>query len=348
MARRDIIVIGASAGGIEVLGTILSALPWNFEASLFVVVHTSEESPGLLAEILNRSSKLAVLYAVHNAPVLPARVYVAPPGARHRLLERGRIRLLPGPRETRSRPAIDALFRSASQAYGSQVIGVVLTGNLDDGATGLADIKTVAASPLCKIPTRPWRLPCPRALLPPLMWTRFWRRGHWPEVSRIGSNGNGRRTAATEQWRERHGFRTDLFLPGVWRSSEGNSGRWHRAIPLPCHIYSPESLLADQGIAVAKALWAAIRILEEQAEFADKLAGKSRRNQQPRLFKRFNEKAVASRENASVLRDLLHQAADRVFEADEQSTATDSYREKSELTYIHHRKGAESLGHGHS
>lgn len=133
---------------------------------------------------------------------------------------------------------------------------------------------------------------------------------------------------------------------GVLREiQEGGTERFRCRVG---HIYSPESLLADQGIAVAKALWAAIRILEEQAEVADKLAGKSRRNQQPRLFKRFNEKAVASRENASVLRDLLHQAADRVFEADEQSTATDSYREKSELTYIHHRKGAESLGHGHS
>src|SRR5262249_9273627 len=82
------------------------------------------------------------LYAMHNATILPFRVYVAPAGARHMLLERGKIRLLPGPRENRNRPAIDALFRSASQAYGAQVIGVVLSGNLDDGAAGLADIKT--------------------------------------------------------------------------------------------------------------------------------------------------------------------------------------------------------------
>ena len=80
MARRDIIAIGASAGGIAVLETILSALPWDFQVSLFVVVHTSEESPGLLPEILNRSSRLPVVYAVHNAPILPSRVYVAPSG----------------------------------------------------------------------------------------------------------------------------------------------------------------------------------------------------------------------------------------------------------------------------
>jgi two-component system, chemotaxis family, protein-glutamate methylesterase/glutaminase len=95
----------------------------------------------LLPEILNRRSRVPVLYAVHNAPILPARIYVAPAGQRHMLLERGEILLQAGPRENRNRPSIDGLFRSASYAYGSQVIGVILTGNLDDGCAGLADIK---------------------------------------------------------------------------------------------------------------------------------------------------------------------------------------------------------------
>lgn len=88
------------------------------------------------------------------------------------------------------------------------------------------------------------------------------------------------------------------------------------------HLYSPESLLADQGVAVEKALWAAIRNLEEQAEFSDKLAVNSRKKQHLRLAKRFSEKAEASRENASVLRDLLQKAADQVFEAPEERTGT--------------------------
>ena len=141
MARKDIIVIGASAGGIEVLQTILSSLPWDFPASIFVVMHTSQEGPGLLPEILNRSSQMPVMFAVDHAPILPARVYVAPGGLRHLTLDRGTVRLQPGPRENRHRPAIDALFRTASYAYGPRVIGVVLTGNLDDGSAGLAEIK---------------------------------------------------------------------------------------------------------------------------------------------------------------------------------------------------------------
>jgi len=89
------------------------------------------------------------------------------------------------------------------------------------------------------------------------------------------------------------------------------------------HLYSSDSLLADQGVAVEKALWAAIRILEEQSEFADKLAASSQEKRHTRLFKRFSEKAQASRENASVLRDLLQKSADRVFEIPEERTGTE-------------------------
>src|SRR5436305_2930197 len=109
MARRDIIVIGASAGGLETLRTVLSALPWDFQASVFIVLHTTEESPGL-PEILNRISKVPVLYAVNQSPILPGRTYLAPGGQRHLMLDRGKIRLEHGPRENRSRPSIDALF----------------------------------------------------------------------------------------------------------------------------------------------------------------------------------------------------------------------------------------------
>ena len=93
MANRNIIVIGGSAGGLQVLQTIVSALPWDFQASVFIVLHTTEDSPGLLPQILNRYSKVPVMYAVHNAPILPSRVYVAPVGKRHMLLDRGKVRV---------------------------------------------------------------------------------------------------------------------------------------------------------------------------------------------------------------------------------------------------------------
>ena len=89
MSRRDIIVIGASAGGIEALRVLLSSLPIDLPASVFIVLHSSEDSPGLLPEVLNRSSRLPVLYAVHNMPIFPSRVYVAPSGASHLTVDRG-------------------------------------------------------------------------------------------------------------------------------------------------------------------------------------------------------------------------------------------------------------------
>ena len=324
MARRDIIVLGASAGGIGVLETILSALPWDFQASLFVVVHTSEESPGLLPEILNRSSKLPALYAVHNAPILPGRVYIAPAGPRHMLLERGKIRLLPGPRENRSRPAIDALFRSASQAYGSQVIGVVLSGNLDDGAAGLADIKTRNGVAIVQDPDEAFAPSMPASAVETADVDYV-----LPAEAIAAKLVELTATEAVERVRPSNGERNMVSggltyscpeCGGVLKEiQEGGIDRYRCRVG---HLYSPESLLADQGVAVEKALWAAIRILEEQAEFAHRLAANSRKKQHPRLVTRFSEKAEASRENASILRDLLQKAADRVFETPEQRTGT--------------------------
>ena len=324
MARRDIIVIGASAGGIEVLETVLSSLLWDFRAAVFVVLHTTEDSPGLLPGILNRHSQMPVLYAVHNAPILPSRVYIAPGGARHMLLERGKIRLLPGPRENRNRPSVDALFRSAARAYGSQVIGVVLTGNLDDGAAGLADIKLRGGVAIVQdpdeaiAPSMPasavestevdYVLPA-EAIGPKLQELAATEAVEG--VHPINGESNMAATGQTYSCPECGGVLKEIQESGVvrYRCRVG-------------HLYSPESLLADQGVAVEKALWAAIRNLEEQAEFSDKLAVNSRKKQHLRLAKRFSEKAEASRENASVLRDLLQKAADQVFEAPEERTGT--------------------------
>jgi two-component system, chemotaxis family, protein-glutamate methylesterase/glutaminase len=140
MPHRDIVVLGASAGGVEALSTVLRALPEDLSAALFVVVHTSAESPGVLAQILGRQAKLPVDEASDGEPIRHARVYVARPD-RHLMLEERRVRVVRGPKQNRHRPALDPLFRSAAVAFGPRVIGVVLTGNLDDGTAGLRAIK---------------------------------------------------------------------------------------------------------------------------------------------------------------------------------------------------------------
>ena len=140
MPKHDIIVIGASAGGIEALIELFSVLPQDLPAAVFVVCHLSPQSEGVLPAALSRNGNLRAVNATDREQIIPGRVYVAPPD-HHLLVEPGFVRVTQGPKENRFRPAIDPLFRSAAYAYGPRVIGVVLTGALDDGTAGLWAIK---------------------------------------------------------------------------------------------------------------------------------------------------------------------------------------------------------------
>ena len=124
---KDIIVIGASAGGLEALRTLVAGLPRDLAAALFVVLHTSAESPGLLAGILGRAGELQAVSALDGERIQRGRIYVAPPD-HHLIIEPGVVRTTRGPKENRFRPAIDPLFRSAAQVYGPRVVGLILTG----------------------------------------------------------------------------------------------------------------------------------------------------------------------------------------------------------------------------
>jgi two-component system chemotaxis response regulator CheB len=140
MVYRDIVAVGASAGGIPALQALIADLPSSFPAAIFVVLHVAAHSPNLLPDILARAGKLPVTLAVDREPIRPGHVYVAP-ADRHLLLEGDHLRVTRGPKENRVRPAIDVLFRSAAYSFGSRVIGVVLSGMLDDGTSGAWAIK---------------------------------------------------------------------------------------------------------------------------------------------------------------------------------------------------------------
>ena len=140
MSKYDLVAIGASAGGMEALKQLVTRLPSNFPCALFIVWHIAPQYPSMLPQILERVCPLSVAHAIDKEAIQPGRIYIAPPD-RHLLVESGHVRVTHGPKENRFRPSIDVLFRSAALAYGSQVIGVVLTGFLDDGASGLYAIK---------------------------------------------------------------------------------------------------------------------------------------------------------------------------------------------------------------
>ena len=140
MNARDVIVIGASASGLQPLTELVRALPSDLNAAVFVVRHLSPGTESLLPRLLEQAGQLKASHAVDREVFTNGHIYVAPP-AHHLILEDGRITLSKGPKENRSRPAIDPLFRSAALAFRERVVGVVLSGNLDDGTAGLWSVK---------------------------------------------------------------------------------------------------------------------------------------------------------------------------------------------------------------
>ena len=149
---KDIIVVGASAGGIDTLRVLIAALPADLSASLFIVVHTSPDAPGMLADIFNHSGRLPAAYATGRERIEKGRIYVAPPD-HHLLIEPNRVGVTRGPKENRFRPAVDPLFRSAAQTYGPRVVGVILTGYMDDGTAGLWTVKRLGGTAIVQDPT---------------------------------------------------------------------------------------------------------------------------------------------------------------------------------------------------
>lgn len=140
MLGHDIIVVGASAGGVEALTNLVKQLPPNLNAAIFIVLHVPSHGMSVLPQILARAGKLPVSHAKDGEAIVLGRIYVAPPDY-HLLLKPGYISLTRGPKENSHRPSVDPLFRTAAQSYGRRVVGVVLTGVLDDGTAGLDAVK---------------------------------------------------------------------------------------------------------------------------------------------------------------------------------------------------------------
>ena len=158
-------MVGASAGGVEALRKLAETLPRELPAAVFVVLHIPPTDTSVLPDILDRAGRLPAKHASDREPVVAGRIYVAPPDF-HMLLEAETVRVVRGPRENGHRPAVDTLFRSAAAVYGPRVMGVVLSGTLDDGSAGLRTIKARAASQSCRTRKRPSTRTCLRTRAP--------------------------------------------------------------------------------------------------------------------------------------------------------------------------------------
>src|SRR5688572_11570392 len=140
MATHDIIVIGGSAGAVEALTRLVAGLPADLPAAVFIAIHTTPTTPSLLPKILSRAGPLPAAHPRDGDGIERGRIYIPPPD-HHLLLDEDRVRIVRGPKENGHRPALDPMFRTAAVRYGRRVVGVVITGMLDDGTAGLLAIK---------------------------------------------------------------------------------------------------------------------------------------------------------------------------------------------------------------
>ena len=149
--NRNIIVVGASAGGVEALTNFVKGLPEEINASVFIVLHIPSYSRSNLPQILSKVTSLSVSHPKDGQKIETGHIYVAPPD-HHMLIEENKVAIKKGPKENRFRPSVDALFRSAAYVYGPRVIGIVLTGALDDGTSGMWSIKRLGGITLVQEP----------------------------------------------------------------------------------------------------------------------------------------------------------------------------------------------------
>jgi two-component system chemotaxis response regulator CheB len=150
--KRDIVVIGASAGGVEALMQLFRQLPANLPASIAVVIHRSPVQRSNLTKVLGGHAALPVAEPAYGELFQKGRIYLAP-ADHHLTLNHRHLHVTRGPKEHMTRPAVDPLFRSAAASYGSRTVGIVLTGGGDDGVSGLIAIKQANGLALVQDPS---------------------------------------------------------------------------------------------------------------------------------------------------------------------------------------------------
>ena len=327
MARRDRIVIGASAGGVKALTSLVADLSPDLAAAVFIVLHIPTNTPSFLSEILARESRLPVEHASSGERIKPGRVYVAP-SDHHLLIEGEKVELVHGPKENLHRPSIDALFRSAARWCGARVIGVVLTGARDDGAVGMSAIKkrggiTIVQDPVeATFPSMPasvmaqvqvdYSLPLREIgpLLNELSREEASDEGGYPvpEQVEIESNIAQQKMEAGELIAnvEQLGKISKLTCPdchgALWEIYDDDILRFR------CHVghaYSTESLSEGQSEMLEVALWSAVRALEEKMILANRIVERARKANQTRAARIFQRRAEQAAQNSNAIRQLL-------------------------------------------
>ncbi|MGY1742794.1 MULTISPECIES: chemotaxis protein CheB [unclassified Blastococcus] len=324
--RRDLVVVGASAGGVEALRQMLRHLPLGFPAAVLVVLHMPSTARSALPAILDRVCDLPVRAAADGDRLEPGTVLVAVPD-RHLMVSDGRVRLTRGPRENSHRPAVDVLFRSAARAAGRRVVAVVLSGALDDGTAGMIAVRSrggvgVAQDPEDALyPSMPRHavevggaehvLPADKmaAVLTELLAEDVGDVDEPPpselmDTETAMANLDAEAVDADDRPGTPSGFGCPTCHGALFSITEGGMERFRCRVG---HAWSPEALAAEQSQALESALWMALRGLEERATLSLRMgeraeAGGHRLSAQ--TFRRRHDEALHA---AALLRRLLQQ-----------------------------------------
>jgi two-component system chemotaxis response regulator CheB len=316
----NIIVIGASAGGVQALREVISPLPANFQAALFVVMHVSAESPSALPSILNSVGALKAEHPEDGEEIMPSRIYVALPD-HHMLIEPGKIRITHGPRENRHRPAIDPLFRTAARSYGQRVLGIVLSGNLEDGTVGLHIVKSEGGTTIVQDPNNALFPGMPRSALRAVkpdfvlnvdaIAPKILELVREPWKEKLTAAKPGVRTPEGEKMSEAKDPRVN-GTPSVFTCPDCNGTLWELQegdlLMYRCrvgHAYSEDGMHNGYSDSVEAALWSAVRSLVESAQLERRLADQATLRKDPVTADRFSDIARDREVQASTIRNML-------------------------------------------
>jgi two-component system chemotaxis response regulator CheB len=338
MTNRDTVVVGTSAGGVEALLFLAKRLPRDLPASVLVTIHLPRNARSSLDELLCRAGPLPASFAEDGARLKKGHIYIAPPD-RHLLLDGDRLALGVGPRENNARPAIDPMLRATAMCCGFRSVGVVLTGTLGDGASGLWALRqcggvTVVQDPkdaaFAEMPltalnrAKPDHV-VPLADIPALLNSLVHQPAGEPvpaprsthyevEVAKTGHSsmhdmdGLGRRSV--------------LACPDcggvMWEIDEGEVSRYR------CHVghtYTAElmSLALDEGL--RRALASALRALEERQALARKLHHQAVDSGHRLLAENWAEKAREFERETGVIREAIRRADQLAADADRPAAA---------------------------
>lgn len=311
--RGTIIAIGASAGGVEALAGLVRHLPAALPAPVLVVLHVAATATSVLPDILDRASPLPAGTVTDGEPLVPGRIYVAPPD-RHLVVEDGTIRLTSGPRENGHRPAIDTTFRSVARAA-AHPIGVILSGTLDDGTAGMLAIHQAGGTVLVQDPAEalfdgmvgsvlrnvPVDATLPVAELAVRLVTLAQELTETERTSSMPSD-----TMVDAPYPSDDSTATRYTCPdcggALWRHEDGGTIQFRCSVG---HAYSPESFDGAQGREIESALWAAVRLIGDRTELLEEMAARAEDRGHDRTAGSFSARSADLRAAADTLRALI-------------------------------------------